>query len=77
MDSEKQKPKVSKAQQACVTRYTAANYDRINVSFRKGEREILRAAAAKANKSVNRYITDAVYDALKRDGMEPIEKRNK
>lgn len=63
------KPKVSKKQQACVNRYVAANYDRINVTFRKGEKELLRLAAEKADKSVNAYIVDVVHEAMERDGV--------
>jgi len=63
------KPKVSKKQQACVNRYVAANYDRINVTFKKGEKDLLRTAADKANKSVNAYIVDAVHEAMERDGV--------
>lgn len=63
------KPKVSKKQQACVNRYVAANYDRINVTFKKGEKDLLRTAADKANKSVNAYIVDAVHEAMERDGI--------
>lgn len=63
------KPKVSKKQQACVNRYVAANYDRINVTFKKGEKDLLRTAADKVNKSVNAYIVDAVHEAMERDGI--------
>ena len=66
------KPKISKKQQACVNRYVAANYDRINVTFRKGEKELLRIAAAKAQKSVNAYIVDAVHEAMKKEDI-PLE----
>lgn len=61
------KAKVSKKQQACVNRYVAANYDRINVTFKKGEKEVIRAAADRANKSVNSYIVDAVHEAIERE----------
>ena len=63
------KPKVSKKQQACVNRYVAANYDRINVTFKKGEKDLLRMAADKANKSVNAYIVDAVHEVMEKDGI--------
>lgn len=66
MDNEN-KPKVSKKQQACVNRYVAANYDRINVTFRKGEKDQIKFVADKAGKSVNAYIVDAVHEAMERD----------
>ena len=66
MDAES-KTKVSKKQQACVNRYVAANYDRINVTFKKGEKELIKRAAGRAEKSVNAYIVDAVREAIERE----------
>lgn len=52
--------KVSKAQQKAVNKYVKNNYDRINVTFPKGTKEELEAAAAAAGESVNSYIRTAV-----------------
>ncbi|MBQ9347105.1 MAG: antitoxin [Oscillibacter sp.] len=41
-------------------RWNAANYDRIGVMARKGEKEEIRAAAEKCGESVNAYILEAV-----------------
>ncbi len=51
---------VSKAQQKAVTKYVKENYDRINVTFPKGKKEIIKAAADAAGETVNGYIKKAV-----------------
>ena len=52
--------KVSKAQQKAVNKYVKNNYDRINVTFPKGQKEIIMLAATAAGESVNSYIKKAV-----------------
>lgn len=59
--------KTSKAQQKAVNKYVKNNYDRINVTFPKGRKADLQAAAALHGESVNAYIIRAVNDALERD----------
>ena len=51
---------VSKSQQKAVNKYVRNNYDRINVTFPKGKKEIIKSAADEAGESVNAYITKAV-----------------
>lgn len=67
---------VSKKQQACVNRYNAKNYDRINYSVRKGQKEKIKAAADLAGLSVNAYISKAIDAQMQRDGIQydPEEK---
>ena len=60
---------VSKSQQRAVNKYVRNNYDRINVTFPKGSKSILRAAADLHGESVNAYIARAVADALEHDGL--------
>ena len=55
---------VSKAQQKSVNKYVKENYDRINVTFPKGKREILKSFADAQNLSVNSFILSAVENAL-------------
>lgn len=62
-----EKAKISKAQQTAVNKYVKNNYDRINVTFPKGQREILKNHAAQRNESVNAFIVRAVKETLKRD----------
>ena len=59
--------KISKAQQKAVNKYVKNNYDRINVTFPKGQKEIITQAATAAGESVNGYIKKAVEERLKRD----------
>ena len=59
---------VSKAQQASVNKYVKANYDRVNVTFPKGRKDIIKAAAEAHGQSVNGYIVEAVNEKIERDG---------
>ena len=52
--------KVSKAQQKAVNKYVKNNYDRINVTFPKGQKEIIMQAAEAAGESVNGYIKKSI-----------------
>ena len=61
--------KISKAQQKAVNKYVKNNYDRINVTFPKGQKEIITAAATAAGESVNGYIKKAVDERIKRDSL--------
>ena len=56
--------KVSKAQQKAVNKYVKNNYDRINVTFSKGDREKIKAAADAVGESVNSYIKKAVEQRM-------------
>ena len=59
--------KVSKAQQSAVNKYVKNNYDRINVTFPKGQRDILKTHAQRHNESVNAFIVRAVNETMERD----------
>lgn len=61
------KQKISKAQQAAVNKYVKNNYDRINVTFPKGQKEILKTHAIRHSESVNSFIVRAVNEAIERD----------
>lgn len=62
-----EKAKVSKAQQNAVNKYVKNNYDRINVTFPKGQKEILKAHASERGESVNAFIIRAVSETMERD----------
>ena len=47
--------------------YVKNNYDRINVTFPKGQKEVITAAAEAAGESVNGYIKKAVEQRMQRD----------
>ncbi len=59
--------KVSKAQQKAVNKYVKNNYDRINVTFPKGQKEKLREHAKKRDESVNAFIIRSVSETMERD----------
>ena len=59
---------VSKKQQASVNKYVRANYDRINVTFQKGEKETIKAHAEARGESVNAFINRAIDETMERDG---------
>lgn len=61
-------PKVSKKQQACVNRYIAKAYDRIELTVKKGQKEIIKAHAAEYDGgSVNGFIQRAITETMERD----------
>ena len=55
---------VPKANQRAVNKYVRENYDRINVTFRKGEREAIKAYAEAHGESVNAFITRVTREAM-------------
>ena len=52
--------KYSEAQKEATARYNKKAYDRIDVVVKKGQREVIKAFAAKQGKSLNRFICDAI-----------------
>lgn len=61
--------KVSKAQQKAVNKYVKNNYDRINVTFPKGQKDVIQSAAEAAGETVNGYIKKAVELRLESENM--------
>ena len=58
---------VSKAQQKTVNKYMAANYDRINLTIPKGQRDIIIAHADSQGESTNAFIGRAITETMERD----------
>ncbi len=58
---------VSKAQQKAVNKYMATNYDRINLTVAKGQRDTIKAHASTRGKSVNGFIGRAILETMERD----------
>lgn len=52
--------KTTTAQQRAVHKYVKNNYDRLELSVPKGEKEEIQQAAKQAGKSVNAYVYEAV-----------------
>lgn len=62
-----EEPKVSKAQQKAVNKYVKNNYDRINVTFPKGEKDLLKNHVKNTGESVNGFILRSVKETMERD----------
>lgn len=58
---------ISEAQQKAVNKYVKNNYDRINVTFPKGEKEKLQTHAKSKGESVNAFIIRAVKETMDRE----------
>ena len=59
--------KVSKAQQKAVHKYVKANYDRLDLTMPKGQKDTIKAHAAAQGESVNAFINRAIMEAMERD----------
>ena len=57
----------SKANQRAVNKYKKNNYDRIEITVPKGEREVFQTHAAARGESVNGFIGRAIAEAMERD----------
>ncbi len=64
---------ISKAQQASVNKYVKANYDRINVTLPKGQRDVIKAHAEVCGESVNAFINRAIGEAMGERQQKPAE----
>ena len=58
---------VSKAQQRAVNKYMAANYDRINLTVPKGQKNTIKAHAEAQGESLNAFINRAITQTMERD----------
>ena len=61
---------VPKANQRAVNKYVKANYDRINVTMPKGEKEVIQECAAAHGESVNSFIVRSIRERMERDGAD-------
>lgn len=58
---------VSKAQQRATNKWMAANYDRVNLTLPKGQKEVVQSHAAVHGESVNGFIGRAISETMERD----------
>lgn len=59
--------KTTAAQQRAVHKYVKNNYDRLELSVPKGEKEEIQQAAKQAGQSVNAYVYEAVKRRMKQE----------
>ena len=59
--------KTSAAQQRAVHKYVKNNYDRLELSVPKGEKELIQQAAKQSGQSVNAYIYEAVKHRMEQE----------
>lgn len=57
----------SKAQQKAVNKYMASNYDRINLTVPKGQKDVIKIHADSMGESVNGFINRAIEKQIERD----------
>ena len=57
---------VSKAQQRAVNRYIRRNYDRIELTVPKGQKDIIKEAADSVGESVGMFIRKAIEQRMER-----------
>ena len=58
------KKKISKAQQDAVRRYNDKAYEHINLTIRKGNKEVIKSKAAETGQSVNGYINGLIAEDI-------------
>lgn len=64
----------TEAGKRAAMRYKAENRDLIRFEVRKGEKDILKAAATEANKSMAQYIIEAINDHAGKQLLTPSTK---
>ena len=57
----------TKAGQRAVNKYMKENYDRVNLTLPKGEKEAIKAHADARGESVNGFIGRAISEQMQRD----------
>ena len=58
---------VSKSQQKAVHKYVKANYDRMELTVPKGQKDAIKAHAAALGESVNGFVSRVIMEAMERD----------
>lgn len=63
---------ISKAQQKAVHKYVKSNYDRIDLTLPKGDKERIKEHASTQGESVNSFIQRAINEAMERDNASTV-----
>ena len=69
---------VSKAQQAATKKFEDKNYDKVLLRLRKDKlpKESIQAAADNVGESLNAYITGAISERMKQEGVLEASSKN-
>ena len=59
---------ISKSQQKAVHKYVKANYDRMELTVPKGQKDTIKVHAASLGESVNGFVSRVIMEAMERDG---------
>ena len=62
----------TKAGQRAVNKYMKENYDRVNLTMPKGEKDAVKAHAEARGESVNSFINRAIKEAMDRDNSQEV-----
>lgn len=62
--------KISKAQQKAVHKYVKNNYDRIELTVPKGQKDVIKAAAESVGESLNTYVRNAIDRRMEQDNAD-------
>ncbi len=62
---------VSKSQQKAVHKYVKANYDRMELTIPKGQKDVIKAHAERLGESTNGFVWRAVLETMERDKTAP------
>lgn len=60
----------TKAQQRAVNKYMKDNYDRVNLTLPKGQKDRIKAHAENRGESVNAFINRAISETMEREAAE-------
>ena len=64
----------SDAQRRATAKYEAANYDKILLRIKRGEREAIQNHATLTGESQNAFILRAIRETMKRDLLESADR---
>ena len=58
---------ISPSQKKAVAKYNAANYDRIELRVKKGQKDELKAHAERRGEPLNEFVNRAIAETIQRD----------
>ena len=58
---------ISLSQKKAVAKYNAANYDRIELRVKKGQKDELKAHAERRGETLNEFVNRAIAETIQRD----------